>query len=664
MIASLFIMVIATDAQVISLDMNISNDQLNPVPTSVRFILSGKDSTYSQTFGISDNHFQCNLEPINSGHYGMHVQLLESQEIILEGFGRGQVSLSDTTFIKSYVSIISDTLYLMVDWVRRSGLKSQSFFNNNMDLDTSNLKLYPIHNPDSIADVWLSKGMPYYNQYDVNYSILDSNLVPIINYSFGAHRNPVSTTQVAFAFYEDLLRTHDPKYEEGFLNNVNWLVENHDSSFYLHYDFQYNHGGRTLKRGWVSAMAQGLALGAISMAYSYTGDSIYLNSANGLFKTLYSNTEDHWCVVVDENQYYWLEEYPNEDICHVLNGKIAGLFGLWEYYVITRDPFALKLMKAGIRTLVDHTSLWNIPNQHASYYCLHHSSYPNYHILHVYQLNFLGSLLGVQELIDAAGLFSNHTFCVYPATSLLSNDQGLTQFTVFNSNDWEASINSDWLGIDTIMSNTMKVRYDRNLTLQEKSGRILVTDVGPSNSLVLLITQQKGESFFFSVPDTIRVTNDSGTFEVKIYSNLSWEGQPDSSWLSATKVNDSTLMISFLENPEHQERSSEIIISTHLNDTFKIHIIQQGIQVSARSTLTDHGINIYPNPAQNRLIISSKNRLTGSLEIYSITGEKVMAMPWSSRYLNSIDVSMLPASIYLVKAQTRQSSIVQRLIIH
>ena len=58
-------------------------------------------------------------------------------------------------------------------------------------------------------------------------------------------------------------------------------------------------------------MAQGLALGAISMAYSYTGDSIYLNSANGLFKTLYSNNEDNWCVVVDENQYYWLEEYPN-----------------------------------------------------------------------------------------------------------------------------------------------------------------------------------------------------------------------------------------------------------------------------------------------------------------------------------------------------------------
>ena len=484
---SLFLMIIDTDAQIISVDMNISNEKLNPVPTSVRLILSGKDSTYRQTFGISDSHFHCNLDTIQSGPYGMHVQLLKSQEIILEGFGRGQVSLSDTTFIKGHISSISDTLYLLVDWEKRSDLKSQYLLNNSIDLDTSNLKLYPIYNPDSLADVWLSKGMPYYNQYDVDYSILDSNLVPIINYSFGPHRNPVATTQIAYAFYEDLLRTNDPKYEEGFLNNVNWLVENHDPDFYLHYDFQYNHAGRALKKGWVSAMAQGMALGAVSMAYSYTGDSIYLNTANGLFKTLYSNNDDYWCVVVDENQYYWLEEYPNQDICHVLNGKIAGLYGLWEYYVITRDPFALKLIQAGIRTLVDHSSLWNIPNQHASYYCLHHSSYARYHILHVYQLNFLGNLLGVQELIDAAGLFSNHTFCVYPASRLLSNDEGLTQFTIFNSNDWEDSINSDWLEVDTIMSNIMKVRYDRNLTLQEKSGRILVTDVGPSKSIVLLL---------------------------------------------------------------------------------------------------------------------------------------------------------------------------------
>ena len=49
---SLFLMIIDTDAQIISVDMNISNEKLDPVPTSVRLILSGKDSTYRQTFGI------------------------------------------------------------------------------------------------------------------------------------------------------------------------------------------------------------------------------------------------------------------------------------------------------------------------------------------------------------------------------------------------------------------------------------------------------------------------------------------------------------------------------------------------------------------------------------------------------------------------------------
>ena len=411
-------------------------------------------------------------------------------------------------------------------------------------------------------------------------------------------------------------------------------------------------------------MAQGHALGAVSVAYFYTGDSTYLNTANGIFKTLYSNNDDYWCVVVDENQYYWLEEYPNVDICHVLNGKITGLFGLWEYYVITRDPFALKLFQAGIRTLADHTGIWNIHDQNGSYYCLHHSSYLGYHLKHLYQLEFFGNFFGVQELVDAVGLFSDHVLCSHPAFRLISHDEGLTQFNIFNSNNWEASTNSNWLEIDTIESNIIKVKYDRNLTLVEKSETILVTEGGTSNSLVLSLTQQKGEPFFFSVPDTIRITYESGIFEVKIQSNLTWEAQPASSWLSTTKVNNSTLIISFLENPNDQERGSEIIFSTNSDSSFKIHIIQLGIQTSARFIITDHGINIYPNPAHDRFIINSRNPLIGSLEIFSMTGAKVFTIPLVSSLVHIIDVSMLPAGIYLVKAQTKESSVFKRLIIN
>ena len=662
-VMSLSLLIIPTEAQIISVELNISNSKLDPIPSSIHFIFSGKDSTYRHSSGISGDHIHDLLESIPSGPYGLHLQLINNQSIILEGFGRGQVSTSDTTFVKSHITSLRDSLILVVDWVSNPDSKSQVLLGYTTDLDTSNLKLYPIYNPDSLADAWLAKGMPYYNQYDVNYSILDSNLVPIINYSFGAYRNPVSTAQFAFAFYEDLLRTNDSKYEVGFLNNVNWLVENHDSSFYFHYDFQYNHGGRTLNRGWVSAMAQGMALNAVSMAYAYTGDSIYLNTANGIFKTLYSNTDEYWCVVIDENQYYWLEEYPNQDICHVLNGKIAGLYGIWEYYVITRDPFALKLFEAGLRTLIDHTNIWNIPNQNASYYCEHHSSYATYHLLHLYQHEFLGNLFGIQELKDAVGLISNHTFAVYPATRILSPEDGNTQFTVLNSDDWEAFTNSNWLEIDTIESNIIKVRHDPNPTLQEKSETILVTEGGTLNSLVLSMTQQKGKPFFYSFPDTLKISHDSGMVELKIQSNLNWEIQDSSSWVSASKLNDTTLTISFQENTDPQERESEVLISTNADNTYTIIIIQQSNPTSTRSELIDHGIKIYPNPARERFIISSKTPLTGNLVIFSITGEKVLAIPVAPGWTKSVDVSMLPAGIYIVRAQTEKSSIVKRLII-
>ena len=411
-------------------------------------------------------------------------------------------------------------------------------------------------------------------------------------------------------------------------------------------------------------MAQGMALGAVSIAYHYTGDSIYLNTANGIFNTLYSNNDDYWCVLVDENQYYWLEEYPNVDICHVLNGKIAGLFGLWEYFVITRDPFALKLFQAGIRTLTDHLSFWNIPNQNYSYYCLHHKSYPAYHLTHLYQLEFLGSVFGVQELVDAVGMFSEHTFSVYPATRKVSPDEGVTQFNIFNANNWEVSTSSTWFEIDNIEPNVVKVQYERNLTIQEKSGAIQITEGGSNNSLTLSVIQQKGEPFFFSVPDTIRIPNESGIFEFTIYRNLTWEAQSDSGWFSTTKLNDSMLFISIVDNPGNQQRDSDIIFSTNLDSTFMIHIIQLGIQTSARSPISDPGIMIYPNPAHDRFRISSRHLLTGGLEIFSMTGEKVFTIPLTSSFVNIIDVSLIPPGIYLVKVQTKESPVFKKLILN
>lgn len=663
-IVSLILILRPSDAQKISVDLNLSNNMLKPIPTSIQFILSGKDSTYRQIFGISGNHTNYILDNIQSGSYRMHLQLFNKKDIILEGFGRGQVSTSHKTFVKSHISSVNDSLYLLVDWEKNPELKSQSLFDHNIDLDTSELKIYPIHNADSLADVWLSKGMPNYNHYDVNYGILDPNLVPIIKYSWGDYRNPVSTAQVAFAFYEDLLRTNDPEYEKGFLNNVDWLVENHDTNFYYHYNFDFIHGGRKLNQGWVSAMAQGMALGAVSIAYHYTGDSIYLNTADGIFNTLFSNNENFWCVLVDENQYYWLEEYPNEDTCHVLNGKIAGLFGLWEYFVITRNPFALKLFQAGIRTITDHLSYWNIPDQNYSYYCLHHSSYLAYHLLHLYQLDFLGNVFGIKELVDAVGLFSDHNFSVYPASRSLSPDEGLTQFNIFNANNWESSTNSTWLEINSFEPNVVKVHYECNRTIQEKSGGIMVTEGSSQDSKSLLLTQQKGEPFFFFVPDTVRIPNEAGVFELKIYSNLTWEDQSDSSWYSTTKLNDSTLIISFFENPENQQRNSELIVSTNLDSTFMIPIIQTVIQASAVSPIVDPGIIFYPNPAHDRFTISSRHLLIGGLEIFSMTGEKVLAIPLKSGFYDIIDVSLIPPGIYMVKVQTKESPVFKKLIIN
>jgi hypothetical protein len=155
-------------------------------------------------------------------------------------------------------------------------------------------------------------------------------------------------------------------------------------------------------------MAQGEALAAMCMAYHLTGGRKYLKTAEGFFQTLYSNTNATWCFIIDKDGYYWLEEYPNEDFCHVLNGFLFALWGLWDYYVITGNNFSLTLFKAGIRTVIDHLEFWNIENENMSRYCSH-SIVEDYHEIHQNLFRAYADLLNIPAFNDAVELFTQVT---------------------------------------------------------------------------------------------------------------------------------------------------------------------------------------------------------------------------------------------------------------
>jgi hypothetical protein len=225
-------------------------------------------------------------------------------------------------------------------------------------------------------------------------------MVPLVQYDFGEYYNPVTTSQTAMAFYDSYIENNSEQDYVGFINNADWLVNHMDENGYLRYSFEWTHCGCNLTDDWISAMAQGQALAVMCMAYHQTNDAVYLTAAEMLFSTLNSNRGDYWCVGIDSADYLWLEEYPNEDFCHVLNGTLFALWGIWDYYCLTENQIALEMFEGVLRSVLDHYPAWNFSDSPTTKYCWHNFNNAHYDLIHKKQINALRDFFGLEELDD------------------------------------------------------------------------------------------------------------------------------------------------------------------------------------------------------------------------------------------------------------------------
>jgi hypothetical protein len=69
---------------------------------------------------------------------------------------------------------------------------------------------------------------------------------------------------------------------------------------------------------------------------------------------------------------------------------------------------------------------------------------------------------------------------------------------------------------------------------------------------------------------------------------------------------------------------------------------------------------MYPNPSDNNLTIKSQNDPLTSVEIYNVSGQRVLNFNFSDSITEIMDVSILTSGIYLVRIN---DSITKRLIV-
>lgn len=167
----------------------------------------------------------------------------------------------------------------------------------------------------------------------------------------------------------------------------------HSHNFYLHEIVK-----DVMIAPWSSGMAQGDVLSVFVRLYKATSKEEYLEIAHQTFRSFIrlKGQSQPWTVRIDEDDYYWIEEYPLRDEgTQVLNGFIYGLSGLYDYYILTRDDTAKQLVQAALTTLYHYLPEYR-DEGNASYYCLYHKiNSPKYHIKdHLPQLEYLYKISG------------------------------------------------------------------------------------------------------------------------------------------------------------------------------------------------------------------------------------------------------------------------------
>lgn len=232
---------------------------------------------------------------------------------------------------------------------------------------------------------------------------MDSSGILIYEKGDQFYYHPVDLAQKILLFLSSYRLTGDSRYiakSESFIDKLQEISVKYKDALYYPYLFTWDlHGipGETMNVPWYSGMAQGQILTAAIRLFKITNDSLYFDLATKTFNSFKYLKDDFvpWVVFMDEDNYYWIEEYPADfGRTKALNGFIFGIYGLYEYYLLTRNQKCEILLKAAITTIQKYVHLYRNPGD-ISYYCLRHKmKYRNYHLYHTEQLLMLYKITG------------------------------------------------------------------------------------------------------------------------------------------------------------------------------------------------------------------------------------------------------------------------------
>jgi heparosan-N-sulfate-glucuronate 5-epimerase len=244
----------------------------------------------------------------------------------------------------------------------------------------------------------------------------DSAGIPQLDYrgTIGRQYNPIAIAQYGLGNYNLFCRTASDDRRQKFLNVADWLVQHLEPNpqglaVWNHYfDWEYRD---TLRSPWYSALAQGQGISLLVRAHKESGDARYLDAAQRALATFFKPASEGGVVFTDQQGDLWFEEYLVFPPTHILNGFIWAAWGVYDYWLATKDASAHDLFARAVRTLehnLDRYDLgfWSLYEQSGTRLPMVAS--PFYHQLHIVQLRVMYRLTGEDKFLRVADCWETY----------------------------------------------------------------------------------------------------------------------------------------------------------------------------------------------------------------------------------------------------------------
>lgn len=267
----------------------------------------------------------------------------------------------------------------------------------------------PAENPRSLTDELGEYYMRFREKADYS-GPYDLAGIPQLDYhgNIGLQYNPIAVAQYGLGNYNLWRFNSELARREKFFRVANWLcdrLENNRQGLAVwnhHFDWEYRD---TLKAPWYSGLAQGQGISVLVRAHRESGESRFLDCAQRAFVSFQRPTCEGGVAFIDESGDLWFEEYIVSPPTHILNGFIWALWGVHDFFLVTREKLAGELFSRGVRTLLHNLErydlgFWSLYEQSGTRLPMVASRF--YHRLHTVQLRVMYRLTGERKFLQFA----------------------------------------------------------------------------------------------------------------------------------------------------------------------------------------------------------------------------------------------------------------------